>query len=242
MRVGVISDVHANLQALEASLAALAADGVDAFACLGDLVGYGPRPNECVARIAELGAVCVVGNHDLVAIGREPLERCGPLARRTLDWTSGVLDGASRQFLAGLPVEARAHGLVLTHGAPGDPWRYLRTEADAAEALDGLAGTGDERWLLVGHTHQPLEVSAGDRRLLNPGAVGQSRDRLALARCATVDVASGLVRFHALDYDVRGCRRDLRRAGLPADACHPTRAGAGATLRRIRARARRSRP
>jgi putative phosphoesterase len=234
LRVGVISDVHANLQALEAALAALESDGVDAYACLGDLVGYGPRPNECVARIAALGAVCVAGNHDLVAIGREPLERCAPLARRTLEWTSGVLDGTSQQLLAALPVDARAHGLVLTHGAPGDPWRYLRTGANAAEALDRLAGTGDERWLLVGHTHQPLDAAEGDRRLINPGAVGQSRDRRALARCATIDVASGLVRFHALGYDVRGCRRDLRRAGLPADACHPTRPGARATLRRIR--------
>jgi putative phosphoesterase len=232
MRVGVVSDVHGNLQALGAVLEALAADGVDAYVCLGDLVGYGPRPNECIARIAELGAVCVAGNHDLVALGRETLERCGPLARQTLEWTRTILDDASRQFLAGLPIDARAHGLVLTHGAPGDPWRYLRSRADAVAALDGLAGSGDERWLLVGHTHHALTVSSGPYQLANPGAVGQSRDRRALARFATIDVASGDLRLRAVGYDVRGCRRDLRRAGLPPDACHPTRLGAPMVLRR----------
>jgi putative phosphoesterase len=240
MRVGVVSDVHGNLQALEAALDVLVADGVDRYACLGDLVGYGPRPNECVARIAELGAVCVVGNHDLVAIGRAPLERCAPLARRTLEWTREILDSASRQFLSELPVDARTDGMVLTHGALGDPWRYVHSEADAVEQLRRLAGTGVERWLLVGHTHHPLEASAGAYQLLNPGAVGQSRDRRALARFATLDVTSGEVRLHAVGYDTRGCRRDLRRAGLPADACHPTRIGAVASLIRARRRLTRS--
>jgi diadenosine tetraphosphatase ApaH/serine/threonine PP2A family protein phosphatase len=123
---------------------------------------------------------------------------------------------------------------VLTHGAPGDPWRYLRSQADAVAALERLAGTGVEQWLLVGHTHHATTVAAGPYRLVNPGAVGQSRDRRALARFATVDVASGQARLHAVGYDVRGCRRDLRRAGLPVDACHPTRIGARTVLRRVR--------
>lgn len=232
MRLGVVSDVHGNLQALDAVLAALAAVGVDAHICLGDLVGYGPRPDACIERIAALGAICVAGNHDLVAIGGEGLERCGPLARQTLEWTREHLDGASRRFLDALPLEARLHGVLLTHGAIGDPWRYISTQDDAEAELRELARRGGEQWLLVGHTHHPLTVTVDGRRLVNPGAVGQSREREALARYAVIDLDAGDVQLRATRYDERACRRELRRAGLPADACHPTRGGLRARLRR----------
>jgi putative phosphoesterase len=233
MRVGLLADVHGNLLALDAVLAALAAERVETHVCLGDLVGYGPRPDECIARVAELGAVCVAGNHDLVVVGRAPIERCGPLARRTLEWTQARLDAASRRFLASLPLEARVHDMVLTHGALGDPWQYVRSDAEAGEQLRRLALGGAERWLCVGHTHQPRTFAADGRRLVNPGAVGQSRDREPLARFAVVDLERGDVRLGATGYDHRACRWDLRRQGLPPDSCHPTRAGVAARVRRV---------
>ena len=96
MRFAILSDIHGNLPALEAALELFARAGVDRYLCAGDLVGYGPFPNECVERIAELGAVCVAGNHDLIALGRLSDDRCIPLARNSLRWTREVLTPATR--------------------------------------------------------------------------------------------------------------------------------------------------
>src|SRR5688572_30513028 len=103
MRLGVIADIHGNLHALEAAFATLNREGVDGYVCLGDLVGYGAFPNECVERVAETGAVCVAGNHDLIALGRLPDDQCIPLARHSLEWTSRQLTPASRDYLSRLP-------------------------------------------------------------------------------------------------------------------------------------------
>jgi predicted phosphodiesterase len=237
MRIGVLADVHANLPALEACLRALERSGVDAYACLGDLVGYGAEPDACIARIAELGATSVAGNHDLIALGRAPMDGCGPLARRTLEWTRGALSPESRAFLDGLPLAAELGGARLAHGSVDDPWAAIDTVPRAREALASLPSGAT--LLLVGHTHVPLVVAAGrgalvpgrrgrvaldprERTVLNPGSVGQSRCRLPRARCATLDLATGEAVLHALRYDARRSRAALRAAGLPVEAGHPT--------------------
>jgi predicted phosphodiesterase len=219
MRLGIVADVHGNLRALEAVVAALD-DRVDAFVCAGDLVGYGPFPNECVAAVASLrGLTCVAGNHDLIALGRLSDERCIPLARETLVWTARVLDESARAFLAGLPVDARpTPSLLLTHGAPGDPEEYVRTPERGRELLDGLGEA--ERFLVLGHTHEPWELRHGARTLLNPGSVGQSRSRDPRARFAILDVEEGRAELLAVEYDAEATRRALRERGLPEDACH----------------------
>src|SRR2546423_13416772 len=102
MHYGVIADIHANLHALDAVLRGIADDRVEGFICSGDLVGYGALPNECVARVAEIGAVCVAGDHDLIALGRLSDERCSRLARVSLRWTRGVLSDESRRYLGRL--------------------------------------------------------------------------------------------------------------------------------------------
>ena len=241
MRFAVIADVHANLHALDAALAFLSDQDVDAYLCAGDLVGYGPFPNECVRRIRDLPGRCVAGNHDLIVIGRLSDERCVPLARTSLRWTRTVLGPEERAFLAGLPSGASEGAVALRHGSVVDPREYVLTEAQAAACLrdlDRFAPGTDI--LILGHTHRPmafserggwlLRESTGDVSLprgeaiaLNPGAVGQSRSRDPRARVAVLDVEARVAAFHAVPYDVAGCRQALRDRGLPPQSCHVPR-------------------
>lgn len=254
MRYGVIGDVHGNLPALEASLAALSREGVDAVLCLGDLVGYGPFPNECVARIAALGAHVVAGNHDLMAVGRLE-DRGSPLALQTMRWTRATLQDPARRYLATLPLERRAEaGVVLTHGALGDPSRYVRGSAEASAQLAGLRRDHDgARFLLLGHTHRPfafgrrtgtrllggrghVRLDARDTYLLNPGSVGQSRQWSAAARVLVLDTERSIADFLAVSYDARPVCDAVARHRLPPDPHHRRpplwRAATGRRLRR----------
>jgi predicted phosphodiesterase len=250
MRWGVISDVHANVHALDAVLAALGA--VDGIVCAGDLVGYGPRPNECVERIASLDppAVVVAGNHDLMAVGRLPTLDIGALPRQTLEWTWEVLDRDARLYLESLPQTiATDDDVVVAHGSLDDPVEYVFDAPAGAEQLARL----EERHpgadvLILGHTHRPLACSgtaelraedeielAGGPWLLNAGSVGQSRERRPLARALVLDTARATASFIAVDYDIRATKRELREAGLPEHACHLVPGRSGRLRRRLTA-------
>lgn len=234
----MISDVHANLPALSAALELLVAEHVDLYMCAGDIVGYGPHPNECVERVADLGARSIAGNHDLMAVGALCPAGAGDLARTTLAWTERVLTDDARAFLAALPRTLDAGGLVMSHGSLDDPSSYVITEAEAEEQLGELEVRFPEASvLLLGHTHRPLahgsrrgrilrgtsgevELERGERYVLNPGSVGQARERSPLVRVMVLDLRLRRATFHAARYDVRACRGALRRNGLPVDACH----------------------
>ena len=256
MRLGVLADVHANLGALDAALGALDAAGCDALACAGDLVGYGPEPDACISRLRERGIPCAAGNHDLIAAGASGLEGCGPLAEATLRWTRRTLTDEARAFLGRLPAEVHVGEVVVTHGALGDPWRGVPSPDVARAELDRLADRHPEAAVLVvGHTHHPLivgpsahaspsDLRAGrrvplgaGRHLVNPGAVGQSRQGPPRARCAVVDLAARVVEPLAPRYDVQACRVALAARGLPPEACDP-RGGTAARLRAVGARVR----
>lgn len=232
--------MHGNLPALEAVLARLERDGVDVWVCAGDLVGYGPFPNECVARIADLGAVCVAGNHDLMALGHLAETAAPPLVRDSLAWTRAVLDDRARAYLADLPLLAPAAGgrVLVAHGSPGDPSEYVTDAHGARGALTRMRAEQPAADLLVlGHTHRPLAFAAGrgrlragadgtvrlprgERILLNPGSVGQSRERRSVARALVADLAGATVTFHDVVYDVQATRRALVAVGLPEGAVH----------------------
>src|SRR3954454_3971372 len=248
MRYGVISDVHANLHALEAVLRALEDEGVDRFICAGDLVGYGPRPNDCVERIASLRrpAVVIAGNHDMMAIGRLPSDGIAPLAKQTIEWTSEVLEQDARSYLETLPESAITdHGVVVAHGSLDDPVEYVFDGTSARRQLIAVADRHPEAQALVlGHTHIQRAVGPdGDRRaegelslghdrwLLNAGSVGQSRERRAQARALVLDLERRSARFLGVEYDVHATELELRAAGLPEHACHLA-PGRGARVRR----------
>jgi predicted phosphodiesterase len=238
MRLGVLSDIHGNLPALRRVLELLASERVTRYLCAGDLVGYGPWPNECIDVVRGLGAVCVAGNHDMIVAGRLDDANIGPLARATLQWTASALDASSRAYLSGLPLEARSSGVLLTHGAIGDPRERVQTVAQAQRQLETMQAMDPTlRTLVLGHTHRPfaygehrgivlaarkgsIRFPATERHLVNPGQVGQARERRVLAQCVVLDLTEGRARFHAVPYDVAACERYLRRQGLPPGTYH----------------------
>jgi predicted phosphodiesterase len=129
MRACVFSDVHGNLHALEAVLDAVDAEEPDQIWCLGDLVGYGPRPNECCRLVAERTTLCLVGNHDLAVLGRIELDEFTPEAAESARWTQTVLEGDARAFLHALTPSASRAGVGLYHASPSDPvWQYVLSE------------------------------------------------------------------------------------------------------------------
>ncbi|HET8651937.1 MAG TPA: metallophosphoesterase family protein [Gaiellaceae bacterium] len=262
MRYGVLADVHGNLHALEAVLAGLRAERVDGYLCAGDLVGYGPFPNECVAVVAGLESISVAGNHDLLALGRLPAADLVPLARKSLEWTAGVLETEARAYLERLPLRAEADTVVVAHGSLDDPREYTLRAEQAARQLDRIAADQPRATiLLLGHTHLPwawgresgsltigaggaVSLPAGERVLLNPGSVGQSRERVVRARFLVLDLDRREAIFHAVPYDVAACREALRRVGLSPRSMHvpPSRLRRAARpLRRLTRRVRRLR-
>jgi predicted phosphodiesterase len=241
MRYGVLSDVHGNLAALDSTVRHLSSVGVDAWLCAGDLVGYGPQPNECVEAVAGLGARCVVGNHELALLGRLPEERVGALARSTLSWTRDVLREDVRTFLAGLPLTAETDGVVVAHGSLTDATEYVGSWPLAATQLRRLArDRPDARVLVLGHTHRArtygeqrgrlagrgaVPLDPPERYLVNPGSVGQSRqwERRPRARAMILDLDRWRAEFYALDYDVETTLAALRQHGFPRTCVHHPR-------------------
>ena len=239
MRYGLLADVHANLHALEAVLGALEKAGVDRYLCAGDIVGYGPMPNECAERVAALDAITVAGNHDLIAIGALSPTRCEQLARSSLEWTRTELNQAARTYLSSLPRTEAVEDIAICHGTLDDPSAYVWTTDEAMTQADALGEVMPRaRTLLFGHTHISCLYRQGWSRLetvrkagtsdlegdaptlINPGSVGQSREREAWARCALLDTAARSVTFFAVGYDLAAVRQELERRGRPPGSCH----------------------
>ena len=231
MRILVLSDIHANLSALDSVLAA--AGPVDAVWCLGDVVGYGPDPNECVERLRELpNLTCLVGNHDAAALERIDLEAFNREARLSARWTQSVLSAPNREFLAQLPERVQVDGITLAHGSPRSPvWEYLLDLKTAAENMAFF----DTDLCFIGHTHIPLffckntesgqmsgdMIMDGDsplisgRMFLNPGSVGQPRDRDARAAYAIFSPETREWKAFRVHYDIPSVQNRMRLAGLP---------------------------
>jgi predicted phosphodiesterase len=231
MRVAVISDVHANLAALEAVLEAIDLEAPDAIWCLGDIVGYGPEPSSCRELVERRASICLSGNHDLGALGLIDVEATfSPEAAIVAGWTAGRLTAEDRRFLLALEPSGRAPGAGLYHGSPRDPvWEYVVTPeaARAAFAID------PGPLILVGHSHVPLAIGlssdlhgglaavgtsielAPDRWLLNPGSVGQPRDGDPRAAWLLLELELRSATFRRVAYDIERTQRALAAAGLP---------------------------
>jgi predicted phosphodiesterase len=230
LRVAVISDVHGNLPALEAVLEHAGQEGMDELWCLGDVVGYGGKPSECLALVRERAAICLGGNHDLVVSGVLDIAQFTSDAGVAARWTRSVLTPDELEFLAHLSPEGERAGVSLFHGSIRDPiWEYVLT-ADVADA-SLRAQTTD--LALVGHSHVQLalalgdealeggkaepgqEVTLGRKQLLNPGSVGQPRDRDPRAAWLLLDLGEGWARFMRSEYAIERAQSDIRAAGLP---------------------------
>jgi diadenosine tetraphosphatase ApaH/serine/threonine PP2A family protein phosphatase len=230
MRVAVISDVHANKHALDGVLSAIDAEAPDAIWCLGDTVGYGPKPNECCDLVRARAGVCLVGNHDLVALGELSLSDFNDEAAKAALWTSDRLTSGSEQFLRSLSPSGEAEGLALFHASARDPvWEYILTE-EAARATFELTTAPV---VLVGHSHVALalrrdgdDVAGGlapdgthieldGRLLLNPGSVGQPRDGDPRAAWLLLDLEQRFADFRRVPYSITSTQNEMREAGLP---------------------------
>jgi diadenosine tetraphosphatase ApaH/serine/threonine PP2A family protein phosphatase len=232
MQVAVISDIHGNRHAFEAVLADLGAGGVDAVWCLGDLVGYGADPNDCVALAQEHCDVCLAGNHDLAVTGELPLDEFSRGAAVAAQWTAEVITPEQLDFLSSLKPSGEAGGVGLFHASPRDPiWEYVLSTLLAELCLDTQAC----RICLIGHSHVALsfvrpegEAATGEPRrggdeldisegewLLNPGSVGQPRDGDPRAAWLLLDTGAGTATWRRTDYDVAGAAAAIRAARLP---------------------------
>jgi diadenosine tetraphosphatase ApaH/serine/threonine PP2A family protein phosphatase len=229
MRLAVLSDIHANLAALNAVRGDL--PDVDELWVLGDIVGYGPQPNEVIAVLQEMGARSVMGNHDGAAIGQVDVSWFNPDAARAITWTASVIDENTRAYLATLPEVRREGELTAVHGSPRDPtWEYITDAGVAGANLSSF----DTRLCLYGHTHVPIVYQADDgdvqavpalpgepvsvemgRLLVNPGSVGQPRDGNPAASYLVIDTAAQTAQFRRVTYDVAATQRMMRDAGLP---------------------------
>lgn len=212
-------------------LAAIDGSGADEIWCLGDLVGYGPEPNECCRTVAARTDLCLAGNHDLVVSGAIDIEEFNHDAAAAARWSRDVLSEKSRDWLNSLEPKAVAEGLELYHASPRDPvWEYVLSEYVALASLEVTQAPV----VLVGHSHVALALGLVDghlvgglapagsvidfaehRWLLNPGSVGQPRDGDPRASYLELDLEARTAEFRRVEYDIAGTQREIREAGLP---------------------------
>jgi len=234
VRLAAISDIHANLPALEAVLGAIDAAGVEEVWCLGDVIGYGAEPDACAELVRDRCSFCLVGNHDLAVLGALDAAAFSEAAAEAVRWTRRTVTERTLEMLRELEPAGRREGFALFHASPRDPvWEYVLS----AEQADACLDAQPERVALIGHSHvalffarslaRPGEVrgaQAGDDTLLdlgtgswlvNPGSVGQPRDGDPRAAWLELDSAAATARFHRVGYDVERAAASIAAAGLP---------------------------
>ncbi len=235
MRLMIFSDIHGNLEALQAVLADAATRNVHRRICLGDLVGYGPFPEECINLVRGLkNCRCIAGNHDVAALWQASPYGMSSAAREAILWTMNQLSETDKKYLAALPDRLDLADMTFVHANPYNPrgWRYV---LDRKYALRSFAATKC-RNLFIGHSHRPLvickkhllsvnlqpvtgstcfPVNDRRRRIINCGSVGQSRDGNMQACYLIMDSRSKQLEFHRVAYDVEKTARAILDAGLP---------------------------
>lgn len=231
MRILVISDIHANYTAFDAVIKH--AEGQwDYVWCLGDVVGYGPDPNECVERLRELPHLCLAGNHDWAALERLDIRTFNPDARRAVEWTRDTLSDDNTRWLKALPTTFVIGQYTLVHASPREPiWEYILEPLVAALNFPHF----ETPYCLVGHTHQPIiyeQADNGDtrehkplynqvlqlnghRQIINPGSVGQPRDADPRAAYAILDFEQNKWEHRRIDYNIAETQRRMRKYDLP---------------------------
>jgi predicted phosphodiesterase len=235
MRILLISDIHANLIALDAVIND--AGSFDQVWCLGDVVGYGPEPNECINRLREFTLVCLAGNHDMAVAGKAPLWDFTQDAREAIFWTRHSLTTSNQDWLGLLPDKPLdvGHGITLVHGSPRDPiWEYIAEREMAKNNLEFV----NTPVCLNGHTHvpiifrkpwdglkileeslpvnSPIRLVPHDRMFINPGSVGQPRDEDPRAAYALIDLDAMTLTHGRVLYDVSATQNSMKRAKLPS--------------------------
>jgi diadenosine tetraphosphatase ApaH/serine/threonine PP2A family protein phosphatase len=238
MRLAIITDIHANLPALEAVLDDLSGSDPEQIWCLGDVVGYGAQPDECAALVSDRCEVCLVGNHDLAVLGELDTATFSPAAAAAVTWTQEHMSPATADFLGGLEPQSVDREIALYHASPRDPvWEYVLWPDQAAECIRAQA----KRVSLIGHSHVALYFVAdeqdpeqghlqakgaqagggtelelaSERWLINPGSVGQPRDGDPRAAWLELDTEAWTASFHRVEYDIDRAAEAIVAGDLP---------------------------
>jgi predicted phosphodiesterase len=232
MKYLILADIHSNLEAFKAVLEdAQNHGGFGHTWCIGDVVGYGPDPSACIKLLRQLDPVCVCGNHDSAAVGKIDIGGFNSEAAQANRWTAGQLNVEEKEFLAGLPDLVVEDGFTIVHGSPRQPvWEYIAHTITAEDNFRRF----DTRFCIVGHTHVPYlfeqdghgvrgsvlrdgdMLPLGDNRLIiNPGGVGQPRDRDRRASYAIFDAEEMVLHNYRVNYDVAATQGKMEKAGLP---------------------------
>ena len=231
MRIGIFSDVHGNLEALDVVLNALKDERVDRYFFVGDLVGYGPNPNECIEKIASVSNLTAAGNHDYASTDQLSTDCFNDYARKAIEWTRSVLSSTSVSILTSLPLILVEEGITLVHAtleAPAE-WDYIFGYADARRSFDKLTTP----ICFIGHSHVPVvyiqdeagEISiknitdvsmeANNKYIINVGSVGQPRDGDPRASYGVLDKDEGRFLLKRLPYPVDVVQEKMRQENLP---------------------------
>jgi predicted phosphodiesterase len=233
MRIAVISDIHANSDALEAVLADISERKIDHIVCLGDIVGYGANPNECIDLVKKSCSLCVMGNHDAAAVGLLSTDHFNVHAKMAIDWTIDNLGIEGQSFIKSLSLKEQAFNHTFVHSTPYEPnmWYYITSLEEAAFNFQFF----DTVFCFVGHTHIPIiialendkevyvhqggSIQFGDmkktRFLINVGSVGQPRDRNPLSCYGILDTDSKLFSYQRVQYDIKKTQNKMRRIKMP---------------------------
>ncbi len=222
MRIAIISDIHGNKEGLDTALAEIQRLGADEIICLGDIVGYGASPNECIEAVRGATSRILLGNHDEAAISPEKAEYFNPYARIAVEWTYDELSEEHRDFLRALPLRTEIGDILFVHSSPLEPpeWHYIITPADAAENFSYFS----QPICFIGHSHVPEvfctdgrteTVTRGLKFIVNVGSIGQPRDGDPRLSFGMFDTEAWTYENIRLEYDVEAAASRIRKAGLP---------------------------
>ncbi len=225
MKIAIVSDIHGNLEALTKALELIDEIGVDEMVCLGDVVGYGPDPDDCVNIIRERSKVVLMGNHDYAVLDTDSTENFNPVAKQAVFWTQNHLSKDNLEYLRQLPYKFTSDDILFVHSTPNEPekWDYIFNWDDALEQFEFLK----EKLCFVGHTHIPQifypdasmplteNLRKEDKYIINVGSVGQPRDGNCQLSFGVFDTDEWRYEQVRSDYDVQQTSQKIRDRGLP---------------------------
>jgi diadenosine tetraphosphatase ApaH/serine/threonine PP2A family protein phosphatase len=222
LRYAIISDIHSNLVALQNALDSIKTANIDAVICLGDVVGYGPRPNECAELVKENCKVCLMGNHDHAVLGLTDINYFNQYARESVLWTQKTITPENKAFLKGLPFKQEMNDTLFVHSTPIKPeeWDYIFSEGDARRNLDSIS----QNLVFIGHSHIPVVFPynqpsffeekfqldlANERYIINVGSIGQPRNEDPRSCFVIYDDQEQSINYVRLEYDVKRTFQDI---------------------------------
>ncbi len=226
MRLAILSDIHANLEALTKAMAIIDEQKPDDIICLGDVVGYGPDPNPCVDIIRDKASIILMGNHDFAVTHTEATENFNPIAKEAVFWTRDKITADNLEFLGTLPYTHRRENMYFVHSTPFEPenWHYVFTWNDAMTQFDYF----EEPVCFIGHSHVPqiyyndtdipmsFSLSRKAKYLINVGSIGQPRDGNPKLSFGILDTDQWIYQPFRSDYDVELTAKKIRDRGLPS--------------------------